>query len=834
MHPGSQPELRLFLAFVLLLTFGQAYDPAALLVKLKAIPVENGTPAEVEEELRSVCGKEGIILVVAKSSRVDDGSSNRVDFKKFVCQRAGKGRHDQEQYLRSLDNAPGITRRNGCGTSRISCPFEVTLRHAKSHAHPSLRNLKLEHNHVIDREAMAVKMQLAGKLTGEMQRQVVKLTAEGMKPKAIAVVLEKLHSEHVNRRAVQNAVQAQTGGERAFDATDVYDEVKRETAGGGVCEVKLDEGGRLSHLFWQTREQVSLWNRFGHVAFYDDTAVKNRYRMPIGVFAVIDNEFRTRIVGQSITADTTTDTFIWMLENALASRGGKQPGIFIQDADAAMTGAVRHVFPDTTARRCLWHLYQNITKALSKELGSNMHAFMDEFKVARQQTSMAKFEEKFKTLTDKYPKADQYMGVIYEDRKRWAEYVSPLAFSVGSWTTSRVEERDGSLGIPDRPVAAAIQGARDGCGILYCQLGGEEIDGPERAEALKRTFEYIAEKLCDVVFVLQVCESRGSDTYTYLVSLFSDGSHLCQCRALQVLGLCCRHFWAAMIHSPRFRFHVGLLHEHWLTEKARGTPEGDWPSAATPKWVAADRHGGAAAGTDGFQGTAACSVGGGWKAFVGSSQTVQTVLLGLREKGPTEQDKQVLYADVYKTLALTCSILSDSFSPEAAKALVNNFYACVRTQAQAQTGVGGAGGLTALVGNPNTVRLPPRATWSNYHTVWKLCLETRSLNKLKFALVVTEGSPVVGNPCEAAAEGRQVGEDINTKCTGDIKVGDLLKKAGDHLLDIHPAFHSHGATRAFDIEIHKIIDKKQECKVLGTSAEEEESKQACMLLRKQC
>ena len=40
-------------------------------------------------------------------------------------------------------------------------------------------------------------------------------------------------------------------------------------------------------------------------------------------------------------------------------------------------------------------------------------------------------------------------------------------------------------------------------------------------------------------------------------------------------------------------------------------------------------------------------------------------------------------------------------------------------------------------------------------------------------------------PCEAAAEGRQVGEDINTKCTGDIKVGDLLKKAGDHLLDIH-------------------------------------------------
>ena len=59
---------------------------------------------------------------------------------------------------------------------------QVTLRHAKSHAHPSLRNLKLEHNHAIDREAMAVKMRLARKLTGEMQGQVVKLTGEQARP----------------------------------------------------------------------------------------------------------------------------------------------------------------------------------------------------------------------------------------------------------------------------------------------------------------------------------------------------------------------------------------------------------------------------------------------------------------------------------------------------------------------------------------------------------------------------------------------------------------------------------------------------------------------------
>lgn len=109
---------------------------------------------------------------------------------------------------------------------------------------------------------------------------------------------------------------------------------------------------------------------------YNDTAVNNRYRMPIGVLAVIDADYRTRIVGQSITADTTTDTFVWLLECALQSRGGKQPSIFIQDADAAMTGAVNQVFTEAQRRRCLWHLYQSIITNLSKVLGAEMDVRM--------------------------------------------------------------------------------------------------------------------------------------------------------------------------------------------------------------------------------------------------------------------------------------------------------------------------------------------------------------------------------------------------------------------------------------------------------------------------
>lgn len=119
--------------------------------------------------------------------------------------------------------------------------------------------------------------------------------------------------------------------------------------------------------------QVALCNRYGNVTMYDDTAVKNRYRMPIGVLVIVDGDFNTRIVGQSITADTTADTFVWILKAYVASRGGRPPSIFIDDAGAAMAGAVTAVMPDAEKRRCLWYLYQDILKALATILGTRMN-----------------------------------------------------------------------------------------------------------------------------------------------------------------------------------------------------------------------------------------------------------------------------------------------------------------------------------------------------------------------------------------------------------------------------------------------------------------------------
>ena len=78
---------------------------------------------------------------------------------------------------------------------------------------------------------------------------------------------------------------------------------------------------------------------------------------------------------------------------------------------------------------------------------------------------------------------------------------------------------------------------------------------------------------------------------------------------------------------------------------------------------------------------------------MGSSQTVQTVLLELKEKGLTVQDRRVSYADVSKRLRQAASISSDCKPPAIALALVESIIVSISSQAQAYKGVRGGDNL---------------------------------------------------------------------------------------------------------------------------------------------
>ena len=61
------------------------------------------------------------------------------------------------------------------------------------------------------------------------------------------------------------------------------------------------------------------------------------------------------------------------------------------------------------------------------------------FSAARTQASLRDFEAHFDAIVKRFPAAVKYLLTVYEDRKRWAEYSTPLLFTVGPPTTLRVE-----------------------------------------------------------------------------------------------------------------------------------------------------------------------------------------------------------------------------------------------------------------------------------------------------------------------------------------------------------------------------------------------------------
>ena len=180
---------------------------------------------------------------------------------------------------------------------------------------------------------------------------------------------------------------------------------------------------------------------------------------------------------------------------------------------------------------------------------------------------------------------------------------------------------------------------------LFCGGSGNHlVDDPDRAEALGK-LEYLGNMVVGVETVACIAENRGGTDMRYLVLAMKGGSHLCSCHTLQTLGLCCRDFWMAVCLNRAFRFHIGILHKHWISEQGC-KPMDDWPIASRPRWSGAlNRKRSDAEGGGVVAGVPTPPSEGRWKA-IAEGGTIQSTLVPMKENGPTAQDRCKLYVDL--------------------------------------------------------------------------------------------------------------------------------------------------------------------------------------------
>ena len=240
-----------------------------------------------------------------------------------------------------------------------------------------------------------------------------------------------------------------------------------------------------------------------------------------------------------------------------------------------------------------------------------------------------------------------------------------------------------------------------GAAALFCTGNGNAgLDGPDRTEVLGK-LEFIGDLVVDVDTAVVIVENRSGKNMPYVVLARNDGSHLCSCRTLQTLGLCCRHFWMAMRLSCKFRFYIGILNQHWLVEQGR-RPMADWPATVAPKWAIARNHA-ATVEKDAIREASVVPTGGQagrWQAITDIT-TIESPLVDLKEKGTTPQDIQFLYVDCIKRTTEALGVGVETIEPDY---LLNHLVTTFVAQVERAASVGSGAGIA--VGNPDIVRLP--------------------------------------------------------------------------------------------------------------------------------
>jgi hypothetical protein len=200
----------------------------------------------------------------------------------------------------------------------------------------------------------------------------------------------------------------------------------------------------MSRFFWMSPYQIVLAQTYGEALIFDVSVNRNKYKMYLTTFIVVDGENVSRNVAYCLSDRQDTDTFAWMLDRYKAAVNEK-PGFATltsiwTDRDAAMSAAIEKVYPDVFHGTCTWHLQENLDKNVKPSCRLVYHNFLNEFWDCYLKGSPEAFEVAWERLLEAWPNHVEYLQLsIYPDRQKWAWAWVGSRFAVGLRTTGRVE-----------------------------------------------------------------------------------------------------------------------------------------------------------------------------------------------------------------------------------------------------------------------------------------------------------------------------------------------------------------------------------------------------------
>eukprot|EP00904_Undaria_pinnatifida_P007810 jgi/Undpi1/4159/HiC_scaffold_16.g07526.m1 len=230
--------------------------------RLDSIPLEGRSVEDVEADVNKAFLEFGIEMKRFDSKKSSKEPGARFRLIGLACKHAMPNR--QKEYR---DSAGNVTKKRKTRSARTGCEVKgyITwpVHGAAGKEHPVLNFTKLDHNHPVNKHAVDEGCRQTKPLDTPTKEACVKLTGKswgrmyaGFKPAVQGKMIEALTGARPNPRAIQN--HAATHGRKKkspYDANELLERVKAATGDGGKYLLKMDNEGRMTHLFWMTASQ---------------------------------------------------------------------------------------------------------------------------------------------------------------------------------------------------------------------------------------------------------------------------------------------------------------------------------------------------------------------------------------------------------------------------------------------------------------------------------------------------------------------------------------------------------------------------------------------------
>lgn len=358
--------------------------------------------------------------------------------------------------------------------------------------------------------------------------------------------------------------------------------------------VDLNEEHRLRNVFWVDAKGMDDYTYFSDVVVFDTTYFSNKYKIPLAFFIGVNNHAQPIVLGCALIADDTVFTYAWLMQTWCLAMGGRGPCVLLTDQNNAIKAAVSSVFPHTCHYFCLWHILDKIPRQL-QYLNLWHDTFMSKFKKCIYKSwSEELFEKRWWKLLERFNlQEDQWLQLLYEDRKRWVPtFMRDVCFSQLS-ANSRFE---GPNSFFDKYVSPETS-LRDFIGIYKSILEDRyeeeakanfdawhetpELKSPspfEKQTSLVYTHE-IFKKFQVEVLGAAAChlkkEKEDEQSKTFAVKDFDTSEDFvvewneqksdiyCSCHSFQYKGYLCRHAIVVLQMSGVFNIPFRYILQRW-------------------------------------------------------------------------------------------------------------------------------------------------------------------------------------------------------------------------------------------------------------------------------